>query len=74
MRQGTKGKGFVPGDRVAFEELHWTEQEPPGALDGGLKHQAEIEIKGSECVCVCVCVRERESVCRLCGLRCGHCD
>ena len=29
MRQGTKGKGFVPGDRVAFEELHWTEQELP---------------------------------------------
>ena len=73
MRQGTKGKP-CSGDRVALGLLDGAGA-ARGALDGGrLKHQAEIEIKGSEYVCVCVCVRERESVCRLCGLRCGHCD
>ena len=26
---GIRGRGYVPGDRVSFEELHWTEQELP---------------------------------------------
>ena len=29
MGQGVHGHGYVPSDRVSFEELHWTEQELP---------------------------------------------